>query len=352
MPACSELHLIVPGLCGPLAETQSVKNSAVLKKWINTLSRAGYCSSPANVNDVLVSIFNLKIKADFPSAALTLLANDMYDASRFYMHADPVHLEADMDHAVLTSSEDLNISNNESKVLCEALNQHFNQDGLRFIVLQNDQWFVVAEKEIHLSTTPLVEAVGRNINFILPEGEHATRWKQLLTEAQMLMFAHDVNTSRENNGFMSINSLWFHGSGELPETMDIVHGSAPGEVSSVCSKQDMLKGLAQLINSDYLTLPDTANEYASHLLAYKKNTVNVLHLSEIEHLVNYTDVSLWLDKLTELLDHWIYPLLKVANKNNIKVILYPCNKKQYQFSKYDFLKFWQQGKLEQHVNNY
>ena len=356
MPVCSELHLIVPGLCGPLAETQSVKNSAVLKKWINTLSRASCCSSPANVNDVLVSVFNLKIKTDFPSAALTLLANDMYDVSRFYMHADPVHLQADMDHAVLTSSEDLNISNNESTVLCETLNQHFNQDGLRFIVLQNNQWFVAAEKEIHMSTTPLVEAVGRNVNFILPEGEHSTRWKQLLTEAQMLMFSHDVNTTRENNGFMSINSLWFHGCGELPETLDIAHGRVASEVgsdvSSVCSNQDMMKGLAKLINSDYLTLPDTANEYASHLLAYKKNSVNVLHLSEIEHLVNYTDVSLWLDKLSELLDHWIYPLLKVANKNNIKVILYPCNKKQYHFSKYDYLKFWQQGKLEQHVNSY
>ena len=355
LPA-AELHLIVPGLCGPIAETLSVKNSPVLKKWINTLSR-GRCSSlPGNVNDVLVSLFNLNIKTDFPSAALTLYANDMYDASRFYMHADPVHLQADMDHAVLTSSDDLNISNTESTNFLETLNQHFNQDGLRFISLQNDQWFVVADKKIEMNTRPLVEAVGRNINFILPEGEDSTRWKQLLTEIQMLMFAHDVNTSRENNGFMSINSLWFHGSGELPETLDIIHGRVASEVgsdvSSVCSDQDMLKGLAKLINSDYLTLPDTANEYARHLLAYKKHSVNVLHLSEIEHLVNYTDVSLWLDKLTELLDHWIYPLLKVANKNNIKVILYPCNKKQYHFSKYDFLKFWQQGKLEQHVNSY
>jgi len=363
MPACSELpaaelHLIVPGLCGPLAETQSVKNSAVLEKWINTLARAGSRPSPANVNDVLVSIFNLKIKTDFPSAALTLLANDMYDDSRFCMHADPVHLRADMDHAVLTSSKDLDISDHESKVLCETLNQHFNQDGLRFVALQNDQWFVLAEKEIHLNTTPLVEAVGRNINFILPDGEHSTRWKKLLTEAQMLMFSHEVNVTRESNGFMSINSLWFHGSGELPVMLNGEYGIGKcrseigNDVSSVCSNQDMLKGLAILIKSDYLTLPDTADEYARHLLAYKKNSINVLHLAGIEHLVNYTDVSLWLDKLTELLEHWIYPLLKVANKNNIKVILYPCNKKQYHFSKYDFLKFWQQGKLEQHVNSY
>ena len=216
MQASSELHIVVPGICGPLAETQSVKNSPVLNKWISTLSKATCISSPANVNDVLVSIFKLKIKTDFPSAALTLLANDMFDATKFYMHADPVHLRADMDHAVLTSSEDLNINDNESKLLCETLNQHFSQDGLRFISLQNEQWFVVTEKAIDMSTTPLAEAVGRNVNFILPEGEHSTSWKQLLTEVQMLMFAHEVNTTRENNSFMTINSLWFHGSGELP----------------------------------------------------------------------------------------------------------------------------------------
>ena len=359
MSACSELpaselHLIVPGLCGPLAETQSVENSPVLKQWIRTLSKASCCSSPANVNDVLVSVFKLKIKTDFPSAALTLLANNMYDASSFYMHADPVHLQADMDHAVLTSSEDLNISNSETKVLCETLNQHFNQDGLRFILLSNEQWFVLTEKAIHMHTTPLVESVGRNINFILPEGEHSTRWKQLLTEVQMLMFAHEVNVTRENNGCLSINSLWFHGSGELPEIMNDEHntGQCRSEISSVCSNQDTLKGLAKLINSEYMTVPDSANEYARHLLAYENNSVNVLHFSELEHLVNYSDVNLWLVKLTELLEHWIYPLLKVANKNNIKVILYPCNNRQYHFSKYDFLKFWQQGKLEQHVNHY
>jgi hypothetical protein len=129
-------------------------------------------------------------------------------------------------------------------------------------------------------------------------------------------------------------------------------GQCQSEISSVCSNQGTLKGLAKLINCQYMTVPDSANEYARHLLAYENNAVNVLHFSELEHLVNYSDVNLWLVKLTELLEHWIYPLLKVANKNNIKVILYPCNSKQYHFSKYDFLKFWRQGKLEQHVNHY
>lgn len=372
MPA-SELHLIVPGLCGPLAQTQTLEHSPILKKWLNTLAKAGCSSSPENINDVLVSLFHLKIKTDFstkgfptndfPSAALTLLANDMLDVSSYCMHADPVHLQADIDHAVLTSSKDLNISYRESKQLCETLNQHFNQDDLRFISLQDSvrqdkQWFVITDNVIKINTTPLAEAVGRNITISLPRGEQATRWKQLLTEAQMLMFAHEVNATRENNAQMSINSLWFHGSGELPTIMDEAH------ISSVCSDHDVLKGLAKLINCDYLALPESVDEYTEYLLANQDNmkdnmnndTVNILHLSDIEHLVNYTDTDLWLNKLTVLLDDWIYPLLKVANKNNIKVILYPCNQKQYHFSKYEnlkaWLKFWKEGKLEQHVSRY
>jgi len=60
----------------------------------------------------------------------------------------------------------------------------------------------------------------------------------------------------------------------------------------------------------------------------------------------------WTEGLLELLENWFYPLLKMAHKNNINVILYPCNNKQYHFSKNDHLRFWRRGKLEQHVHSY
>ena len=127
-------------------------------------------------------------------------------------------------------------------------------------------------------------------------------------------------------------------------------------MTSLCSNQDMFKGLAAIIKCDYLTVPDSVNGYTDYLLSCKPGAVNVLHLDELEHLVNYTDVGPWLNQLTESLDGWIYPLLKFAGKNNIKVTLYPCNEKKYQFSKYDILKFWRyawsKDKLEKHVNSY
>lgn len=355
MQARSELHIVVPGICGPLAEIQSLKNNDVLKRWVGVLAKSKATPSQSNVNDVIASIFKINAGNDFPSAALTLLADEKYDADKYYMHADPVHLQADMDHAILTSSQDLNISESEAEILCDLLNRHFNQDGLEFIRLNNDQWFLSADNNIHLETTSLAEAIGRNINFILPTGNDSTRWKQVLTEAQMLLHSHDVNAVRENAGETSINSLWFHGAGKLNDGLSR-EDDADTFVSSVCSDEKMLQGLASYLNCAYMAVPASLDKYTESLITNNNNSVNVLHLSELEHLVNYSDVSIWLEKTTELLERWIYPLLKTAHKNNIRVTLYPCNKTRYHFSKYDYLRFyrdaWGKEKLEKYVGSY
>lgn len=345
MPGNAGLHIVVPGICGPLAETHSLKSSQVIDHWVKVLSKSQCSSSQNNSNEVIASIFDISFESDFPSAALTLMANDMYDPAMFYMHADPVHLRADMDQAVLTSSLDLGITESESTALCEMLNQHFEQDGLTFLSLNKNQWFVSGQNKIKVKATSLVDATGRNINFILPDGEDAVRWKQILTEAQMLMHSHGLNEIRESAGLMTINSLWFHGAGELTD-LEI------DKAASLCSDQDALKGLCSLMKCDYIKVPDSVNEYTDYLLSCYEDTVNVLYLAELEHLVNYTDTRPWLSQLTDTLNGWVYPLLDFSKKNNIKVTLYPCNEKKYQFSRYDVLKFWRNGPLEKYVSSY
>lgn len=345
MTSVSELHVIIPGVCGPLAEVESLQNNPVLQRWIKTLSRTQAVASAESLHDVIKAVFDLSVECDLPTAALTMSADRMLDKSLNYLHADPVHLRADLDHAVLTSSADLAIETDEADQLCAALNQHFNQDGLSFYKRNNEQWILSTENSIEMTTTPLVDAIGRNINFILPQGEASGSWKQMLTEAQMLMHAHEVNTNRENTGQQSINSLWFHGSGKLPEVTD-------SEITSICSDHDLMKGLAGQIQCDYLALPDSADTYLETLLTDEAAGVKVLHISQLEHLINYTDVNIWLDGLAELLENWLYPLVKSAKNNSIKLSLYPCNGRCYQFSKYDHLKLWRQSSLTEHVKSY
>lgn len=340
----SELHIVVPGICGPLAETQTIQHSAALKTWVNLLAKSHCSAASSSVFEVINSIVELSLDADFPSAALTLLANDLYDESMHYMHADPVHLRAELDHAVLTSSADLSITEAESFELCSILHKHFSQDDLALFRLNKNQWFVSSKNMITIKTTPLVDAVGRNVNFILPTGQDSSQWKQVLTEAQMLMHSHEVNVGREDAGQPIINSLWFYGSGKLPVVKS--------KVTAICSNDEMYRGLSRHLKCGYIKQPGSASVYLDALLDQEKKAVNLLHIAELENLTNYTDVTMWLEKLTETLDDWIYPLIKFANKNNIKVTLYPCNGKKYHFEKFDALKFWRQGKVEQYVTRY
>jgi len=248
------------------------------------------------------------------------------------MHADPVHLQADIDSALLTPGADLNISEAEAEAFCQSLNQHFAEDGLTFLVLNNNRWFVSSREEIKLETTSLLDATGRNINYLLPAGEDAVRWKQLLTEAQMLLHAHELNANREYTGLASINSLWFHGSGQL---VDQQGGDNKAAINHVCSNDDLLKGFSRFIKCEHMALPDSVNAYTDYLLSCDDGVNNVLHLDTLQALTNYTDVQPWLEQLETVLHNWLYPLLNFANKNNIKVTLYPCTEKQYRFEKSD-----------------
>lgn len=344
MPAGSELHLVIPGACGPLADIQSLKDNATVENWIKVLTRANSSPSSLNVYEVVAGLFSLSIEGDFPVAALRMLAAGRMEPELNYMCADPVHLQADMDQAILSSSRDLAIREHEAQQLCDALNQHFQQDDIEFIRTATDSWVVASRKKIHINTTPLIYAVGRNINFILPQGDSSTYWKQVLTEAQMLMHAHEINEARESRGQQTINSLWLHGSGGLPE----FNGC---RISRVSSNNEIFKSLASHVQCDYLPVPGSAAE-TMEMISGGDGSVNLLHLSSLEHPVNYSDVNIWLAELSEVLNHWVYPLLKTAKKNNIKPVLYPCNGKQYRFSNYDDLKFWRKNKLEQHIDAY
>ncbi len=161
------------------------------------------------------------------------------------------------------------------------------------------------------------------------------------------MHSHELNNERENTGLLSINSLWFHGSGNLADVDDSIH-----TITGICSDQLMLKGLAGFIKCKDIEMPESVDGYIEYLSSCQEGAENVLYLSDLGHLVNYTDTRPWLSKLSDVLDGWFYPILKAAYKNNITVTLYPCNGNKYQFSRLDYLKLWRKHTLENHVSCY
>jgi hypothetical protein len=350
----TEVHVIVPGICGPLCETESLKQSNTVGQWVQRLCRSEEQASYSNLDDAITGIFGLQTGGgDLPSAALLMKAKHRYADDRYYMQVAPVHLQADLDQAVLTPAADISISEEEAAALCEALNKHFDEDGLTFDMLNKDQWVVSSKEEIQIMTTSLSEAVGRNINFLLPRGERSASWKKILTEAQMLMHSHEVNSRRDDSGMLTINSLWFYGAGPLPATDE-------SETVTICSRDDIYKGIAAELGCDFQQCISVEKyiDYlraAGHPESAKRITgkrKHVLHLPALEHVVNYTDVTLWIQQLEELLTLWIYPLMSYAAQHDICMVLYPCNGKQYRFSKLDRWKFWRRAELSSYIRSF
>ncbi len=131
------------------------------------------------------------------------------------MRADPVHLRIDHDYLKLHDAAVLEVRRDEADALAGALQDHFRQDGLEFRAPSPHRWYVRAPAGGLPRTTPLEDALGRDVFGLLP-GNTAINWRSAITEAQMVMGAHEVNARREAEGKLAINSVWFWGEGVAP----------------------------------------------------------------------------------------------------------------------------------------
>jgi len=352
------LHVFIPGFCGPLFNPGQLQQHEqavmVLRSWLDRLARARV----RNVRlDYLVNLyrllgFSLQDFSGVPTAAFRLYSASDARQDENVMHADPVHLQADMDHAIMTSPQDLDLFEHHAAELLEKLNSTFADDDISFFRLESGEWFVTTADSIDLQTTPLSESIGRNVNHLLPSGPHSQYWKRLLTEVQMVLFNHEVNDEREARGLTKINSLWFHGNGALPDR---------GEHDARCvfSDDPVVLGMAayagvQSYHCDR-TRPETARSCFEQLQSgIEQGPAGdyIFKVSSLQDLVNYTDVTPWLQQVNVLIENWLEPLLAFAHEQGVTFRFYPDNDRVYQIGKYDGLRVWKSARLYDFIESF
>ena len=402
------LQLLIPGLCGPLPSSpqllENLANNQKLQSVYNALDKAHAQKSACDhLYPLLSQLFQLDIDTVragnetgqytfFPSAAFSLLAlceqdNDKILLSSqqiknldvqhgYFMHADPVHLRAEMDHAILVGTADLNLSSAESNQLTETLHQHFSADGLEVFAMDANHWFVKVSEEKRqqqqdFATVSLADAVGRNVNFILPTGGNSTYWKQFLNESQMLLHMHENNQSREQQGQITLNSVWLHGAGCLPQIKDNktdnknnMDGLPTSALSSVCADDMLLMGLANYSGLP-LYRPEAFESDASGVAGIryyekiKHQPKPLLYLDTLVPWLNYTESAMWQQQLEKIHDVWLKPLLDKVKQGKLRLSLYPCNDQIFDFEPYyqykagvSQLMFWQKTKINNYVSTY
>jgi hypothetical protein len=207
------LDVLVAGLVPPIDAPPEMRGLRLpaLEKW---LARAEIVRSEATTaGEWLASASALPSP---PAFAAIALAADAAPAPGAWMSADPVHIRIERDRTSMHASAVLDVQVEEAAALLDALNRQFRDDGLEFVAPAPDRWYVKARPADIPTTTPLDEALGRDIQKLLPAARGAIKWPSVLTEIQMLLSTHDVNARRERERKPAINSVWLWGGGELP----------------------------------------------------------------------------------------------------------------------------------------
>jgi hypothetical protein len=132
---------------------------------------------------------------------------------------EPVHIHAARDHLVLTSTEILDLRQDEADALFDSVKDIFEEMAVAIYRPTTSRWFIESPSLQSLSTVSTEQAQGRNIDHWMPidttTAGVARQWRKWQNDIQMIWFNHPVNEARASEGMLTINSIWISGIGSL-----------------------------------------------------------------------------------------------------------------------------------------
>jgi hypothetical protein len=212
-----------------------------------------------------------------------------------------VHLRVDRDRALVFGAGALQITQAEALALVEALNLHFQQDGMRFAAATPARWYVRFDQAPAVVTSPLHLAIGQDVRDCMPTGAGALDWHRVQNEIQMLLYQHAVNDAREQNGAATINSVWLWGEGELVSTP-----ASPWP--KVQTDDAVVAGLAQASKVEWSTLPGQFTAVSDATLVW---------LDALTPYAAYGDLDGWRRALERMECQWFTPIWEAWRNGDV-----------------------------------
>jgi len=315
--------LSVPDLLNPLRIKEANSSLANLKlPALQTLLSKGdvFSAKAQNAYEIASYLFHQPKACAYASVMAAAEIVD-YDQSIYWLRIDPVQMIADRDSLVLIPSEDLAITEVESKALLDAFNQYFEQDKVCLEYGSARHWYLRMAHPVDIKTHVLESVAYKPVGECYPDGNAAVYWRKMMNEAQMLFFSHPVNEARRESGLPEINSIWIWGEGLLKDS-DIV--SRPNAMIS--SDNLYLRGLARLAGSQLAGSPETYQTWTDSVKA-KSDTgsleisQHLIQLDPISDALGHMQQSEWLAVLEQLEQQWLTPLIQALKNKEIDSLL-------------------------------
>jgi len=128
----------------------------------------------------------------------------------------PCHWQVGMDQVVMADPAHLNLTDEESQQLLQAMQPFFQEDGLQVTWHSALRWHAQGPLLADLPTASLDRVIGQNVKDWLPSHPAARPLQRLQSEMQMLLYQHPVNDARDARRQIAVNAFWLHGAGTLP----------------------------------------------------------------------------------------------------------------------------------------
>lgn len=198
----------------PAAKSGRISDSTQ-RRW---LSRAALsdCASPVDIIARVLSAAGLPPLED-GLAALRLWGQTGDRPTVWIAAADPVHLEARLNHVLLRTLGAAQAQKSEIRALIDFLQKSLGEGSGFAFALVGKLAYLRGDEAI--ATAPLSAAAidGLEPAAFMPAGAAASGYLRLLSEAQMCLHDHEINQRREAAGLMPINSVWIWGGGRAPQ---------------------------------------------------------------------------------------------------------------------------------------
>lgn len=322
------VHLILSDLFLPQAFAAQVSADMALPFLEKLLARAIAIPVAArSIEAALCAKFGVSVQNDVPVAGIGATFDGL--PAGIYLRADPVNLRLQRDQMLLSP---VPITLDEAAQFCASLNEYFAGQGMTFFAPHPQRWYVRLEHLPIMQTMPLSGVLGSNVRGALPKGADAPRWHQVFNEIQMLLFAHPVNTAREERGDLTVNSVWLWGGGKTAEcaTKDF----------DVLSSDDVLGEMfAAAAGISHRTWSEPWQPGGdSQLLVY----------GGLTRALQSGDLQSWREALQALETHYAQPLWQALRSGKLErlqiEVLNGENSQNRVLTRADTWRFWRRGR--------
>jgi len=267
---------------------------------------------------------------DVPAAAVTRLIDGEDHPGGLWMRADPVHISTDRDRLVLIDASVFKVSQHDALAVATEVQQVLDGEGWHLEVPFPDRWYIRLHADPGVITVDPLSAGGRDVDPCLPRGREARLMHRLLNEIQMQLFDADINRERESRGDLPINSVWFWGTGELPDV-------PPRRWSAVYGDDAFLRGLAMLSMTPWHGLPAAA---ASRISAAGDKSDILIVPGHCRLPAQYGDLPRWSEALAVLEKDWFAPLLQSLRDGDLQELTLISGRESFRLNRTALKKFW------------